>query len=71
VTLRVRGEGPPRAANCAPSGGSERCFFASAGAHSRGPDDDPVPIGEPDDDDFVDDDDDDEEEDDDGDYEEE
>jgi general secretion pathway protein H len=28
----MRGEGPPRAAHCAPSGGSERRFIASVGA---------------------------------------
>jgi hypothetical protein len=38
---------------------------------SRGPDDDPIPIGEPDDDEGYDDDDDDDDEDDDGGYEEE
>jgi predicted metal-binding membrane protein len=29
----IRAEGPPRGANCAPSGGSELAAFASAGAH--------------------------------------
>ena len=29
----IRAEGPPRGANCAPSGGSERRFLASVGVH--------------------------------------